>query len=114
MVFDNITLKDLMSKLNNLFTFGDFKRVDKIEYHCLSMDVDGCLRYTNFHLQDNNDVQTMITAFYHYETKGLIELDTMLSRSTHDILASLNRPRSIDDIMDCLVELDETTSLTQP
>jgi hypothetical protein len=113
-----VDLKHQLSQLNGHLNSHDVSRVTGVEYLRSSVCSDGNVLFTNMKLQNDGDVRTMFSIFSQYSTKGLIELYTTLMRSFQDICSSLNRSRTLDEIVACMIkpedEQDEATILLDP
>jgi hypothetical protein len=108
----DVTLADLKQQLDQLNRHlnghRDTRRVTHIEYRRPSVMEDGrVVSFTNMVLRTDEDVRSMFSIFSQYSTKGPIELDAKLVRSVTDILTSLNRPRTYDEIATLMVEPEE-------
>jgi len=65
-------------------------------------------------LTNDNDVRTMLFVFGQHSTRGPIELDASLVRSTEQILKSLHRSRNYEEIRALLEGPEEEVSLDDP
>ncbi|KAK2361307.1 hypothetical protein QL285_086471 [Trifolium repens] len=113
-----IDLKHQLSQLSGRLNCHNASRVTGVEYLRSSVCSDGNVLFTNMKLQNDGDVRTMFSIFSQYSTKGLIELYTTLMRSFQDICSSLNRSRTLDEIVACMIkpedEQDEAAILLDP
>lgn len=64
----------------------------KLEYGSPSIDNEGKIHLTKFELKTGEYLRVMWSIFHYYETKGSIELDSKIVRSTKDILKMLKCP----------------------
>jgi len=62
-------------------------------------------------LTNDDDVRTMFSVFGQDSTRGPIEMDASLVRSAEQILDSLNRPRTYEEIRALMEPPDEEISL---
>jgi hypothetical protein len=58
-------------------------------------------------LQNDGDVRTMFSIFAQCMTRIPIELNAKLVRSVQAICLNLIRPRTFDEIMACMVNLED-------
>ena len=62
----NVTLKDLKDQLNQInrrLNHRDSKRVEDVEYQCLSIDSVGRLMFSRMMLTNDDDVRSMFSIF---------------------------------------------------
>ena len=64
----------------------------KLEYRSPSVDTEGNIKFTPFELKNDEDLEVMWATFQRYSSKGLIEMDVKLQRSTEDVIKMLQRP----------------------
>lgn len=86
-VTDDTPLADQISKLNTLLRYIENQRVVKLEYRSPSLDSEK----TNFEQKTDEDLQIMWNTFYHYASKGPIEVDAKIERSVSNIIDMLQR-----------------------
>ena len=115
---DDVTLsglKDELDQINRQLNHRDTRRVVGVEYRCPLSDSAGSLRFSRMKLTNDGDVRTMFFVFGQHITRGPIELDASLVRSTEQILKSLHRSRNYEEIR-ALLEgpEEEEVSLNDP
>ncbi|CAK8574089.1 unnamed protein product [Lathyrus sativus] len=88
----DILFVDLKSKLNTLVQYPENWRNVKLEYCSLSFNNEGKIQFTMLKLKTNEDLKVMWSTFFYYSTKGSIEVDATIARSTEDILKMLQCP----------------------
>jgi hypothetical protein len=93
-------LKKQLDELNGRLTgLRDNRRVANVEYRRPSVISDGrVVSFRNMVLRTDDDVKSMFEIFSEHSTKGPIELDAKLLRSVPEILSSLRRPRTYEEI----------------
>jgi len=84
-------LKDQLDQINSQLNHRDTRRVVGVEYWCPLSDSAESLRLK---LTNDDDVRTMFAIFGQHSTRGPIELDASLVRSTKQIMKSFMRPRT--------------------
>ena len=90
-------LKDELNQINRQLNHRDTRRVVGVNYRCPLSNSTGSLRFSRMKLTNDDNVRTMFFVFQH-NTRGPIELDASLVRSTEQILKSLHRPRNYEEI----------------
>lgn len=91
MVSEDTPLVDLKFKLNTLLQYLKNQRVVKLEYHSPWIDDEGKIWFTKLEVKTNEDLNVTCSIFYRYSSKGPIEVDVTIARSTRDILKMLQR-----------------------
>lgn len=72
----------------------------KLHYRSSSIDNEWKIQFSNFEMNMNEDLTITWSAFYRYETNGLIEVDAIVARSTKNIINMLKHPQpSLNDEM---------------
>jgi len=107
-------LKDELNQINRQLNHRDTRRVVGVEYRFPLSDLAGSLRFSQMKLMNDDDVRTMFSVFAQHSTRGPIELDASLVRSTKQIQKSLNRPRNYEEIRALLEGPEEEVSLDDP
>ena len=110
---NDVTLSGLKDQLDQI-NHKDMMRVVGVEYRCPLFDSAGSLRLSRMKLTNDDDVRTMFSVFGQHSTRGPIELDASLVRSAKQILKSLHRPRSYEEIRALLEGPEEEVSLNDP
>lgn len=85
-VSEDITLIDMKFKLNTRLRNPENQRVIKLEYHSPLIDDERKIWFTKLELKMDEDLKVMKITFYRYSSKGLIEVDALVVRSTEDIV----------------------------
>lgn len=76
----------------------------KIEYHSASIDNEGKIKFIKFELKTNAYVNVIWSIFQRYTTKGVIEMDATIVKSTNNILKMLKRPElTVSDKISCYI-----------
>lgn len=86
-----IPLADLKSKLENLLHYTDNQRVTKIDYRSSTINNKEKIKFGKFELKRDACVRVIWISFHRYTTKGPIEVDVSLSRSSMHILKMMKR-----------------------
>ena len=73
-------------------SYGDGRKVDKIEYRSPSVDNEGNLQFMNRELKNDDDLRAMWSTYRSFQEKVSIELDATLSRTVDDIMRMLQHP----------------------
>ena len=89
-----IYLAGLTSKLNELLSDGENRKVRNIEFRENWIDTNGRVKYNLIELKTDEDVKEMWRSFRRRITKGPIELDAKLSRFVDDIMEILKCPEA--------------------
>lgn len=84
----------MTSKLNELLSDTENRKVRKIEFREDLIDIDGRIKYNLIELKIDEDVKDMLRSFRCRLTKGPIELDAKISRSADDIIKMTKHPES--------------------
>ncbi|KAK2369611.1 hypothetical protein QL285_082733 [Trifolium repens] len=91
---DDETYDGLKQQLNQIVNNrNDNRTVSSLTYRKPSIGSDGSISFTSMKLENNNDVDMMLSTFKQFSTKGPIELDATLTRSVEAILASCVGPQ---------------------
>jgi len=88
--------------------------VVSVKYRCPLSNSVGSLRFSRMKLTNDDDVRTMFSVFDQHSTRGPIELDASLVRSTEQIQKSLIQPKNYKEIRALLEGLEEEVSLGDP
>lgn len=88
-VYEDILLFDLKSKLNTLLRYPENWRVVKLQYCLPLIDNEMEIQFTMFELKSDDDLKVIWSTFYHYSTKGLMNLDATIQRSVKYIIRML-------------------------
>lgn len=83
---------DMKYILQNLLTYGDNRKIVKLEYYSPWIENKRKTEFRNFKLKMGAYVRATWNTFFHLETKVPIELDTTISRSVKDIIKKLEHP----------------------
>ena len=79
-------LKDELDQINRQLNHRDTRKVVSIKYRCPFSDSVSSLQFNRMKLTNDDDVRTMFSIFAQNSTRGPIELDASLVRSTEQIL----------------------------
>jgi len=107
-------LKDELDQINRQLNHRHTRRVVGVEYRCPLFDSAETLCFSRMKRTNDDDVRTMFSVFDQHNTRGLIELDTSLVRSTEQILKSLHRHNNYEEIRALLEGPEEEVSLDDP
>ena len=107
-------LKDELDQINRQLNHRDTRRVVGVEYRCPLSDSAGSLRFSRMKLTNNDDVRTMFSVYAQHSTRGPIELDALLVRSTEQIVKFFIQPKTYEDIRALLEPPYEEISLNDP
>jgi len=113
----DVTLSGLKSQLNQInlkLNYRDTQRVDRDEYRRLLTDSTGSVRFSRMKLMNDDDVRTMFSIFGQYSTRGLIELDSSMSRFVEHIQQSLIQTKNYKEIRALMDAPYEDINLDDP
>jgi len=88
--------------------------MDNVEYRCPSIESDGSVWFTQIKFRNDDDVRRMLSIFGQYGSKGPIKMEASLIISFEDIVESLIRSRTCEEIRDCIDRLAKELSLANP
>ncbi|AES90434.1 hypothetical protein MTR_4g091120 [Medicago truncatula] len=82
-------LKDQLNQINCPLNHKNTGRMESVEYQRPSINSVGRVQLSHMKLKNDDDARTMFSIFGPYNTKGMIELDTLLVKSFEYIQKSL-------------------------
>jgi uncharacterized protein with ACT and thioredoxin-like domain len=90
---DDETLDGLKQQLNQIVNNrNDNRTASNLTYRKPSIGSDGSVSFTSMKLENNDDIDVILSTFKQFSTKGPNELDATLTRSIEAILASCVGP----------------------
>jgi uncharacterized protein with ACT and thioredoxin-like domain len=91
---DDETFDGLKQQLNQIVNNrNDNRTVSRLTYRKPSIGFDGSVTFTTMNVENNEDIDVMLSTFKQFSTKGPIELDATLTRSVEAILACCVGPQ---------------------
>jgi len=107
-------LKDQLDQINCQLNQRDKRKVVGVEYRCPLSDSAGSPQFNRMKLTNDDNMRTMFSIFGQHSTRGPIELDALLVRSTEQIVKFFIQPKTYEDIRALLEPPYEEISLNDP